>query len=143
MRTQADRWRHAIGFELTGLILLVLGLNWILGAGIGHLGVMGAIFSVLATFWNYVYNIGFDKAMLARRGSVLKTLPLRLLHAVLFEAGLLVATIPFIMWWLSMSFWQALSMDIGLVVFYLVYAFVYNWLYDYLFPIPAPQSKQD
>ncbi|WP_341871309.1 PACE efflux transporter [Salinivibrio costicola] len=102
----------------------------------------GAIFSVLATFWNYVYNIGFDKAMLARRGSVIKTLPLRLLHAVLFEAGLLVATIPFIMWWLSMSFWQALRMDIGLVIFYLIYAFVYNWLYDYLFPIPAPHSKQ-
>ena len=27
MRTQADRWRHAIGFELTGLILVVLGLR--------------------------------------------------------------------------------------------------------------------
>ena len=85
---------------------MVLGLNWILGACIGHLGIMGAIFSVLATLWNY--------ATLAWRGSVLKTLPLRLLHAVIFEAGLLVATIPFIMWWLSMSFWQALSMDIGL-----------------------------
>ncbi|OOF10671.1 MULTISPECIES: PACE efflux transporter [Salinivibrio] len=142
MRTKADRWRHAIGFELIGLILVVFGLNLILGADIGHLGVMGVLFSVIATGWNYVYNILFDRAMLAMRGSVLKTLPIRILHAVLFEAGLLVVTIPFIMWWLSMTLWQAVVMDLGMVVFYLFYAFVYNWVYDQIFPIPShsPQA---
>ncbi|MGL5471006.1 MAG: chlorhexidine efflux transporter [Shewanella sp.] len=28
-------------------------------------------------------------------------------------------------------------MDMGFVIFYLVYAFFYNWAYDRMFPIPA------
>lgn len=140
MRTRFDRWRHAIGFELIGLILVVIGLNQILGADASHLGVMGLAFSIVATLWNYIYNIWFDKALLTLTGSVQKSIKIRVIHAIMFEAGLLIVTIPFIMWWMEMGFVEAIIMDLGLVVFYLIYAFVYNLAYDRLFPVPQKQS---
>jgi uncharacterized membrane protein len=43
---------------------------------------------------------------------------------------------PFIAWYLGVSLWQALVMDLFFVAFYLVYAFAFNWAYDKLFPLP-------
>ncbi|MGQ4692537.1 chlorhexidine efflux transporter [Aeromonas veronii] len=36
----------------------------------------------------------------------------------------------------GISMLEALVLDLGFVVFYLIYAFVYNWGYDKVFPIP-------
>ena len=66
----------------------------------------------------------------------------RVLHAVLFEAGLIVLLIPFIAWYLDISLWAALVMDIAIVVFYLVYAFFFNIAYDRVFPIPNAKKPE-
>ena len=66
----------------------------------------------------------------------------RVLHAVLFEAGLIVLLIPFIAWYLGISLWAALVMDIAIVVFYLVYAFFFNIAYDRVFPIPNAKKPE-
>lgn len=136
MRTTRDRIRHAISFEIIGLLLVIpLGA---LGFGMhaADIGVVAVIASTLATLWNYVYNLMFDKALIRWRGQVSKTVPLRVLHAVLFETGLLFATLPLLAFYLNISFAQAFIMDVAFVVFYLVYAFVFNWVYDVVFPIP-------
>ncbi|WP_394196332.1 PACE efflux transporter [Litoreibacter albidus] len=136
MRTTRDRIRHAISFEIIGLLLVIpLGA---LGFGMhaADIGVVAVIASTLATLWNYVYNLMFDKALIRWRGQVSKTVPLRVLHAVLFEAGLLLATLPLLAFYLNISFAQAFVMDVAFVVFYLVYAFVFSWVYDVVFPIP-------
>ncbi|WP_325893832.1 PACE efflux transporter [Grimontia sp. NTOU-MAR1] len=134
MRTAADRIRHAIAFEVIGLILIVSILS-LFGFDAAHTGVLGVVFSVLATGWNYIYNLWFDKAMMRFAGKTEKTQKHRILHAVLFELGLLWITLPAIAWWLNINLWQAFLMDIGLVAFYLVYAYIYNLMYDKVFPI--------
>ena len=65
MRTRLDRIRHAILFEIIGLVV-IMGILSQLGFELGHVGAMGVLFSVVATGWNYVYNIGFDKYMLKK-----------------------------------------------------------------------------
>lgn len=135
MRTTRDRIRHAISFEIIGILLIVpLGA---LGFDVHakDMGVVVIIGSVLATLWNYFYNLMFDRTMKRLKGRVEKTGAERVLHAVLFELGLLVATLPLFAIYLGISLWQALIMDIAFVVFFLVYAFVFNWVYDLLFPI--------
>ena len=107
MRTTLDRIRHAIVFELVGLVLMIGGGSILTGFDAHSLGVIGVVSSLVATAWNYVYNLGFDRAMLRLRGSVLKTHPLRALHALLFEGGLLVLLLPFVAWMLGVSLWQA------------------------------------
>ena len=74
--------------------------------------------------------------MLKLRGTVQKTVAIRVLHALLFEGGLLLLFLPAIAWYLNISLWEAFKMDIAMATFYLIYAFIYNWIYDKVFPIP-------
>lgn len=135
MRSRFDRIRHAVCFEIIGLILLV-GVLSQLGYNSGHIGAIGVLFSLLATGWNYIYNVCFDRWMRHRYHTLDKTVVLRVIHSVCFEAGLLLVTIPILAWTLHMSLWDALVLDMGMVIFYLVYAYVYNWVYDKVCPVP-------
>ena len=142
MRTTLDRIRHALMFELIGLVLLIGGGTILTGFDAHALGVIGVVSSLVATAWNYVYNLAFDRAMLRLRGSVVKTHPIRALHALLFEGGLLVLLLPFVAWMLDVTLWQAFLFDIGIVIFYLVYGYAFNWAYDRVFPLPEARVVQ-
>lgn len=136
MRTTRDRIRHAISFEIIGILIIVpLGAMGF-GMHTEDIGVVAVVSATIATLWNYVYNIGFDRMMKRCNGTVHKTLGIRLLHTLLFEIGLLVFTLPFIALYLGIGLWQAIVMDVAFVLFYLVYAFVFNWSYDQVFPLP-------
>ena len=56
-------------------------------------------------------------------------------HALGFESGLLLMTLPILVWWTGMSWIEALVADIGLAITYTVYALLFNLGYDRLFPI--------
>lgn len=141
MRTTLDRIRHALAFEIIGLLLLAPLGAWLFAVPMKDMGVVALVGATLATGWNYLYNLGFDHALKRLRGSTLKSWRLRVLHAVLFEAGLLAALLPFIAWYLQIGLWQAFVMDLGVAGFYLVYAFAFNWGYDRLFPLPEWQQS--
>ncbi|MBD1577757.1 PACE efflux transporter [Vibrio sp. S11_S32] len=140
MRSKLERIRHTVGFEVLGLIILIFGISKIFNMDMGKIGVLAILFSVIATVWNYFYNILFDKAMLKRTGQLHKTTLIRILHAVLFEFGLLFITLPIMAWWLHIRLIDALILDFGMVIFYLIYAFVYNLAYDKVFPIAPIRS---
>lgn len=136
MRTARDRIRHAISFEIIGLALVTPLGAWVFGMPMHEIGVIGIVGATIATLWNYIYNLGFDRIMQRLRGSTRKTGPIRLLHAILFETGLLIVLLPPIAWYLGISLWQAFLMDVSFALFYMGYAFVFNWAYDRLFPLP-------
>ena len=141
MRNTADRIRHAITFEVIGLVFLIGGGALLTGFDVQSLGVIGVVSSLVATGWVFAYNWIFDRAMLRLRGSVLKTHPIRALHTLLFEAGLLVILLPFIAWMLDMTLWRAFLFDIGVVIFYLLYGYAFNWAYDRVFPLPEARAR--
>ncbi|MCG7392755.1 PACE efflux transporter [Microvirga sp. ACRRW] len=136
MRTTRDRIRHAISFEIIGLTIVTPLGAWVFGMPMHEIGVIGLISATIATLWNYIYNLGFDRVMQRVRGSTQKTAPIRMAHAVLFEGGLLIVLLPPIAWYLGISLWQAFLMDVSFALFYMGYAFVFNWAYDRLFPLP-------
>ncbi len=137
MRTPRDRVRHAVLFELIALGLVAPLGGLVFGIEVAQFGVVALVSTTLAMLWNYAYNLGFDHALVWLRLPVRKTLALRILHALLFEAGLLLLLVPFIAWYLAVPLGQAFLMDLSLAGFYLVYAFVFNWLYDLAVPLPA------
>ena len=139
MRTTKDRIRHAISFEVIGLLIFAPLASVVFGFELQLMGVIALVGSLIATLWNYFYNILFDKAMLKIKNSVQKTVLIRIVHAVLFEGGLLLLFMPMITWYLKISLWEAFVMDIAMATFYLIYAFIYNWAYDHVFPIPNQQ----
>jgi len=142
MRTTGDRIRHAISFEIIGLILVTPLGAWAFGVPMHDIGVIGIVGATIATLWNYVYNFGFDHLMQRMRGSTAKTVPLRVLHAIMFEAGLLLVLLPLFAWYLGISLWQALLMDVSFALFYMGYAYVFNWAYDRVFPLPEWQELE-
>lgn len=140
MRSTSDRIRHAISFEILALLLVTPLGAWVFSLPITDIGVVSVASATIAMLWNYVYNLGFDHAMQRIAGTTYKTVPIRVLHAVLFEAGILIVLAPFIAWYLGVGLWHAIVMDVSFSLFYLVYAFVFNWSYDRLFPIPEWQQ---
>jgi Predicted membrane protein len=136
MRTASDRIRHAVSFEIVGILLAtpLAAFAFQLHAGDSAVIVIGS--ATVAMAWNYVYNLIFDLGMARLRGTTLKTPAIRVLHAVLFEIGLLLMLMPLIALYLGIPLWQALVLDLGFALFYMGYALVFNWAYDRLFPLP-------
>lgn len=137
MRSTRDRIRHAILFEALGLALIIPLGTLLFGLHPSDMGVIGLGSALVATAWNYVYNLGFDHAMQRLAGHTRKSLPLRVAHAVLFEAGLLVILLPPIAWYLGLSLVQAFVMDLAIAAFYVAYAFGFNLAYDRIFPLQS------
>lgn len=137
MRSFPDRVRHTVMFEIIGLALVIPGGAMLFNLPATHMGVIGVGSATVATLWNFVYNLGFDHAMLRFAGHTRKSLQLRVLHALLFEGGLLVLLLPPMAWYLGMGLWETLVMDLAIVVFYVVYAFLFNLAYDRVFPVPV------
>ena len=140
MRSTADRIRQAISFELIGILIVTPLFAWTFDHPIGDMGLLVVLGATAATAWNYIFNLVFDHVLLRARGDVRKTLPLRVVHAVLFEATLLLLLFPLFAWWLDVSLVSAMLMEISFAAFYMVYAFVFTWGYDTLFP-PQPIER--
>jgi uncharacterized membrane protein len=142
MRNTADRIRHAISFEVIGILIATpLGaFVFQLHAGDSAVIVVGS--ATVAMLWNYLYNLIFDHTLNRLAGTTLKSGPIRILHAVLFELGLLLMLMPLIALYLGISLWQALVMDLAFALFYMGYALVFNWAYDRVFPLPEWEAKR-
>ena len=82
-----------------------------------------------------LFNYGFEYWE-ARRARRTRTLGRRVLHACGFEGGLALVLVPLMAWWLSISLWQAFLAELGLMLFFLLYAFCFQYLFDLLFDVP-------
>jgi len=123
-------------YEIIAIAMSATGLALLSGAEMGHASVAAVAASAIAVVWNLVYNTLFERweARQAKRG---RSLLRRVAHAIGFEGGLVITLVPLFAWWLDISLWQAFVLDLGLIVFFLVYTFVFNWVFDRVFGLPA------
>lgn len=136
MRTFSDRLRHTILFEAIAVALVAVGGGLITGHGMMSIGALTLMLSLVAMILNLVYNWLFDLWDRAYRAMARRGAGLRVVHAILFEAVMLVAGLFVTAWWLDLSYRDALMLDLGFAVFFLIYAFCFNWTYDVVFPVP-------
>ncbi|OVZ55412.1 hypothetical protein CDO44_24690 [Pigmentiphaga sp. NML080357] len=123
-------------FELIAVAVTTIGFSLFSDQGVGHASVAAVASSAIAVLWNLAYNTAFEwwEARQAKRG---RGFWRRVAHAVGFEAGLVFMLVPLFAWWLEVSLWHAFLLDLGLIVFFLVYTFVFNLVFDSLFGLPA------
>lgn len=121
-------------FETIAIVLTTL-LLMLLGHDSAHSGVVSVVISVIAVVWNLIWNYSFE-AWERRQTVKGRSIRRRLVHAVGFESGLALMTIPLLAWWLSIGVFEALALDIGLLLFFLLYTFVFNWGFDRIFGLP-------
>jgi len=127
---------HATLYEAIA-IALVTGAVTLSGHAQAGTGLsLSVAMSVLAMLWNMAYNAMFE-AWERRQPSQVRTWQRRALHALGFEGGLMVLTIPVIMGMLGVGLWQAIAADAALVVFFLGYTFAFNWAFDRVFGLPV------
>ncbi|KPX41233.1 Uncharacterized protein ALO68_01513 [Pseudomonas syringae pv. helianthi] len=129
-KTLRERALHASLFEIGGVILVAPLLAWIMNHLLVMMGAMTVMISTVAMLWNMVYNALFDR--LRNRYGLTMSLTTRVLHAMGFEAGLILAVVPLAAWWLTISLMEAFWLDIGLLLMFLPYTLLFNWAYDTL-----------
>ena len=123
-------------YELIAIVATSAGLAALSDSGLQRAGVAAVVSSAVAVAWNVVFNTLFERweARQTVRG---RGLARRAAHAIGFEGGLVVMLVPFFAWWLDISLLQAFVLDLGLLLFFLVYTFVFNWVFDRAFGLPA------
>ncbi|VVO33606.1 multidrug/biocide efflux PACE transporter [Pseudomonas fluorescens] len=125
-----ERIFQAIGFELLAVLLCTPLLAWVMDKPVVDMGVATIAIGLIALGWNVLFNGLFDR-LLKRLGRVQSSWT-RVLHALMFEGGLVAVSVPLIAWWLNISLLQALILDLGVLLFFLPYTYVYHWAYDML-----------
>ena len=97
---------------------------------------LSVFMSTIALGWNYVFNWLFERweSRQARTGRGFRR---RLAHGLGFEGGLAVMLVPVMAYWLEISFWEAFIADLGILVFFFVYAIVFTWVFDRVLGLPS------
>ena len=127
-------------YELFAIVLSAMLLEWMSNAGITESLGLAIAASAVAIIWNLIFNSLFERWE-SNRQQQGRNLAVRILHAIGFEGGLLVFLIPLVAWWYNVSFWQALVMDLGLLIFFLIYTFVFTWVFDRVFGLPTSANN--
>jgi uncharacterized membrane protein len=125
------RYVHAISFEVGAVLLCTPLIGWLFGLSLAHTGVLAVAMSLIALLWNVVFNAAFDRYLHQTGRS--KTIGVRVVHTLLFEGGLVLLLVPVSAWWLSIGLWQALLLDMVILLFFVPYTFCFNWSFDALY----------
>ncbi|MBP1128504.1 MULTISPECIES: PACE efflux transporter [Serratia] len=127
---------YVTAYEIIGMTISALGLALLSGNAPSSTGPLAVIITTIAVSWNFIYNSLFElwESRQASRGRTLKR---RILHAIGFQLTLVVYLIPLIAWWMGITLWQALLLDMALIVIIPCYTFVFNWAFDKIFGLPT------
>ncbi|HFZ1425152.1 PACE efflux transporter [Serratia marcescens] len=127
---------YVTAYEIIGMAISALGLALLSSHAPSSTGPLAVVITTIAVSWNFIYNYLFEWWE-SRQASRTRTLKRRILHAVGFQLTLVVYLIPLIAWWMGITLWQALLLDMALIVIIPCYTFLFNWAFDKLFGLPA------
>lgn len=121
---------HALSYEVILLVIIAIALIFIFDVPMEVTGSLGIAMAVTSVVWNMIFNHFFEK--FEHKHQLKRTIKVRILHAIGFEGGLMLATIPMVAYAMNMSIWQAIVLDFGLTMCILIYTFIFQWCYDHL-----------
>ena len=119
---------HALSYEIILLIIIAIALSFIFDMPMEVTGILGIVMAVTSVFWNMIFNHFFEKFEVKHH--LKRTVRVRILHAIGFEGGLMLATIPMVAYALEMSIGRAILLDLSMTLCILVYTFIFQWCFD-------------
>lgn len=142
MKTTFQRIINITGYQIGSLGAIIPVVSLITGHGFSTLGLLTVFITTFCTCWNYLFSYWFDLHLDAKGRVHERTVKDRMFHALGLEVGIIWFTTPVIAWWLDIGLVEAIVMDLGLIIAYLVYTFVYNWMFDkYVMPVLSVKTK--
>ena len=136
MKPTQRRVLQAVLYELFAILVVGPVLGWLFNEPMDSSLALAVVLSTIALSWNYVFNTLFERweARQAVRG---RSWQRRLAHGAGFEGGLTLLLVPVMAWWLDTTAWQAFLANLGLLLFFFVYAVGFTWAFDRVFGLPA------
>jgi uncharacterized membrane protein len=125
-----ERVFQAVLFEVLANVITASFIAIVLRVPLTHSFLLSTISAVTATIWNFVFNKCFDG--LQKHYGFKRNLKIRIIHAMTFEVGLVVLLTPVAMMLLGLSVIKTITVECGLVLFFLPYTLIFNWSYDWL-----------
>lgn len=119
---------HALSYEIILLIIIAIALSFIFEVPMETTGSLGIAMAVTSVLWNMLFNHYFEKA--EQKYKFKRTIPMRIVHAIGFEGGLMLATIPMVAYAMQMTLFEAVILDFSMTMCILVYTFIFQWCYD-------------
>ena len=119
---------HALTYEIILLVIIAIALSFIFEVPMEITGTLGIAMAVTSVIWNMIFNHFFEKY--EKKHQLKRTVPVRIMHAIGFEGGLMLATIPMVAYALNMSLLEAILLDFSMTMCILVYTFIFQWCYD-------------
>lgn len=126
---------YALSFEVLGIAVAGTSLFLVSAGDAAHSFSLSALCASVAMIWSYIFNTAFE-AWESRQIHRARTRLRRMVHAVLFEGGLLAVLLPLTAWWLSISMLQAMMLEAGLVAVFILYTYLFTFAFDGLFGPP-------
>lgn len=127
---------YAVSFETLGTLLASVALMLMADADAGSSLVLSVLTATIALSWSFVFNTVFE-AWEARQPVKGRSLRRRTVHALMFEGGLVLISIPVMAWWLQVGYLEALVYEAGLIAVFIAYTYLFTWGFDRAFGLPA------
>ena len=124
------RWVHALSYEVILLVIIALVLSYMFEMPIQVTSGLGIAMAVTSVLWNMLFNHYFEK--FEAKHQLHRTFKIRVLHAIGFEGGLMLATIPMVAYALEISMLQAILIDLLMTLSILLYTFIFQYCYDHI-----------
>ena len=122
-------------FEIIAIISSTYVLMWLSDSDASESLPVAVMVSLVAVVWNFIFNTLFEAW--ERRNEVQeRTVLIRSVHAIGFEGGLVLICLPLYMLWYDVGVYKAFTMELALLLFFLVYTFVFTLLFDKIFTLP-------
>ncbi len=135
MKPVTRRVVQAVLYEFFAIAFVGPVLGWAFGEPIGSTLMLAFVMSSVALAWNYVFNALFERWE-ARQMIKGRSLRRRLAHGLGFEGGLTIMLVPIMAAWLGTTALNAFVANLGLLVFFFVYAVAFTWAFDRVFGLP-------
>ncbi|MFC7051550.1 PACE efflux transporter [Hansschlegelia quercus] len=126
---------YVLSYEALGLCVATVGLTLLSGQEAGGVSLVAVVTSTIAMAWNYVFNAGFE-AWERKQTVKGRSFVRRAVHALCFEAGLVLMITPTLSWLLGVSLLEAFIYNGALIGVFLAYTFLFNLSFDRLFGLP-------
>jgi uncharacterized membrane protein len=135
MTPRVRRVLQAVLYEAGAIAFVGPVLGWVFGQPAGSTFLLAVVLSLIALGWNYVFNALFERWE-SKQTVKGRSLARRLAHGTGFEGGLTLLLVPVMALWLGTSFLAAFLANLGLLVFFFLYAVGFTWAFDKVFGLP-------
>lgn len=143
IRSLRERLLQTVCFELGGVVVATPIYMIVTGNTAAEGAVLVIALAIVVMVWSPLHNSIFDilEWRLLRRVASDRPHGWRIVHAMSHEVTSLVVTVPAILMLTDHTLLEAVLLDIGLTVIYIVYAYLFHVIYDRLRPVPQGAKK--